>query len=242
MPGVARRGKNLAFSDRLTTGRGVHKGGVIFLPPAATAAPAPPPPAGCGVIEIPPRTSDPRIEFVLKKLGARLPEHARCLDPSAEVAYAKGIYGNSLAYDDIYVSDGVGASNRPFTLALPYSGGWIVVLNLGPSLVSKPGSDKSTLIHELAHAWQSQHHYDPSEFMMNCVKSQAAAATTASRPMVQVGLGIISPALPPMRLGGQRLLTRTSQASRSATTGANRSPRRSKTSSFLPTSQRPRML
>jgi hypothetical protein len=116
----------------------------------------------------------------------------------AEVAYAKGIYGNSLAYDDIYVSDGVGASNRPFTLALPYSGGWIVVLNLGPSLFSKPGSDKSTLIHELAHAWQSQHHADPSQFMMNCVKSQAAAAaaTTASRPMVQVGLEIISPALP----------------------------------------------
>jgi hypothetical protein len=35
----------------------------------------------------------------------------------------------------------------------------------------------ATLVHELAHAWQSQHHPDnPMKFMWNCTMSQAEAA------------------------------------------------------------------
>lgn len=33
-------------------------------------------------------------------------------------------------------------------------------------------------IHELTHAWQSQHHPNPFQFMMNSVASQALAAAT----------------------------------------------------------------
>jgi hypothetical protein len=44
----------------------------------------------------------------------------------------------------------------------------MVVLNLGPKGFNDPAaSNKATLVHELAHAWQSQHHPDPWAFMYN---------------------------------------------------------------------------
>jgi len=42
-------------------------------------------------------------------------------------------------------------------------------MNLGKS----PSAD--TVIHEMAHVWQSQHHSDPIAFMASCVSAQAAA-------------------------------------------------------------------
>ena len=41
-------------------------------------------------------------------------------------------------------------------------------MNVGPEPVPL-----SWLIHELAHVWQSQHHPDPTAFMVNAVASQA---------------------------------------------------------------------
>jgi hypothetical protein len=105
-----------------------------------------------------------------------MPTQARCLDP-LELLIAKPVYQNSLAYDDIFVSDGWGGGGNPFTIALPVNQRWIVILNTGPGAYADPAhSDKSTLIHELAHAWQSQHHPKPWQFMLNCMQSNAAAA------------------------------------------------------------------
>jgi hypothetical protein len=116
------------------------------------------------------------LAAVLQQLGARMPTRARCLDP-LELAIAKPIYQNSLVYDDIFISDGFGGGGNPFTIALELGGRWIVILNVGPGAYADPAySKKSVLIHELAHAWQSQHHPKPWQFMLNCTECNAAAA------------------------------------------------------------------
>jgi hypothetical protein len=193
---VSRDGRNLAFSEGLSAGRGVHKGGVIFLPPVAPP-PSPPPhpsaPPGCSGIEITAKDIAPRLSRVLTLLNAIPPVYARCLDP-IEVTYAQSVYGASLAYDDIYISAVAGLSDRPFTTAIKLGGvRWVVVLNVGPGLFSRPNSDKSTLIHELAHAWQSQHHSDPEQYMINCVESQALAAaiTVQANAAYKAGAAIL---------------------------------------------------
>jgi hypothetical protein len=87
----------LAFSSRLTRGRGVHKGGKIFLP---GSGPLKVPTLSCGTIDIPEESKTPVLAMVLQQIGARMLTRARCLDP-LELAIAKPIYQNSLVYDDI---------------------------------------------------------------------------------------------------------------------------------------------
>lgn len=171
-------GNNWAFTFPLTGGKGVWKGGVIYLPPPkSTPTPTPPPAAPPCVIQIGSLVLSPAVLAILQLVKVRLPTQARCLDPT-EVAYARNFYSDSLAYEDIYVSDGHGADNRPVTIALPTDSRWIVVLNMGPTDFRSPLSHKDVLIHELAHAWQSQHHpEEPMKFMWNCSMSQVEAAT-----------------------------------------------------------------
>ncbi len=139
----------------------------------------------------------------LSKAGVVLPTTARFLDP-AEQAEARKVYGNSLDFTKILITDGLGASGRKFTLAVNLaSGGWHVVIMMGDVLCwanPTPCGPSTTccwrsvdLIHELAHAWQSQHHgpdptlpsfvKGPTAFMWNSVKCQgkAEALTAASK-------------------------------------------------------------
>jgi hypothetical protein len=130
----------------------------------------------CGTIDITEESKTPVLAMVLQQIGARMPTRARCLDP-LELAIAKPIYQNSLVYDDIFVSDGFGGGGNPFTIALEWGQRWIVILNVGPAAYADPAySKKSVLIHELAHAWQSQHHPKPWQSMLNCSECNAAAA------------------------------------------------------------------
>jgi hypothetical protein len=91
---------------------------------------------------------------------------------------ARGVYGSSLEYDRIFLSDGKGLEGRAFTLAVPVPplvigslpfGGTIQVLNIGTS------PDRDTLIHECGHAWQSQHAKGSAAYIANCVACQGAA-------------------------------------------------------------------
>jgi hypothetical protein len=184
-------GKNFAFSDGQTGGRGVHRGGVIFLPPRRPPPPPPPPPPPrqCDGIDIGPSDISPDatdlLNFFSKLSGSSLPPtkfHARCLDPM-ELIPAKMAYAQSLDYDAIFVSPLSGAQNRPFTVAAKINNRWVVVMNMG-SMFSSPGSRPDILVHELAHAWQSQHHSNPQQFMVNSVISQASSsANNASRSL-----------------------------------------------------------
>ena len=94
---------------------------------------------------------------------------------------AEKVYGDSLDFSRIYISDGLGLDGRGFTVALdlrpptwlmpnPFPSYWIVIINCGTLSPST-----RLLIHELAHAWQSQHHMQPRQFMVNSASSQALA-------------------------------------------------------------------
>src|SRR5262249_23017150 len=87
---------------------------------------------------------------------------------AAQIATARAVYGSSIDYSQVYISDASGAGGRPFTVYIPLSG--IQVINAG-SL--SPAS--SLLIHEMAHVWQSQHASDRKAFMTNSLGSQALA-------------------------------------------------------------------
>ena len=97
----------------------------------------------------------------------------RALDP-AEKTLAATVFGKSLDFSRILVSDALGFGGRPFTLAL----GPFTVLNLGSGPFRKPASDRALLIHELTHSWQSQHHLSPYAYEVNSIASQAVASIT----------------------------------------------------------------
>jgi len=115
---------------------------------------------------------------IQRLFGISLPTGLRLLD-STEVGLAAGVYGSSIDFSRVFLSNALGGGGRPFTTYVPspipgFSGG--TVINIGPSAYDTPGSDPDLLIHELAHSWQSQHHPSPAQFMVNSLESQALAA------------------------------------------------------------------
>jgi len=86
---------------------------------------------------------------------------------------ASGVFGTSLDFSTIFISDQTGAQNRPFTVAVPATllTPAVQLMNLG---TFSPTTD--LLIHELTHVWQSQHHSSATQFITNAAASQVAAA------------------------------------------------------------------
>ena len=112
--------------------------------------------------------------------GITTPKTLRFLS-ATEQAEAHTVYGSSLDFSRIIITNGLGCGGRPFTVAFPVGSDWWVALNQGTvaSFATRPKSD--TLIHELAHAWQSQHHgSDPTAFMRNSIINQARAAALSA--------------------------------------------------------------
>lgn len=104
--------------------------------------------------------------------GITLPTGVRALDP-VEIAILTPVFGSSLGYDAIRISDALGGGGRPYTVWLPFRG---TVLNLGPTAYATPGANPALLVHEATHSWQSQHHPNSAAYMANSLASQAAAA------------------------------------------------------------------
>lgn len=113
---------------------------------------------------------------------------------------ARSVYASSLHYDRIFLSDGKGLQGRAFTLAVPVPpwvidslpwGGFIQVLNIGTS------PSRNTLIHELGHAWQSQHASKGAAYIGNCVACQGAAVA-ANKMIGQVDAKVKSHASYPV--------------------------------------------
>jgi hypothetical protein len=99
----------------------------------------------------------------------------------AEFSLAFTVFATSLNYASILISDALGLKGAPFTMYIGSPGGGmptagVIVLNLGPDFSGT--ADPLTFIHELTHAWQSQHHINPYQFMINSIASQAKAALT----------------------------------------------------------------
>ncbi len=91
---------------------------------------------------------------------------------AAQIGTARGVYGSSLDFSRIFISDQTGVGGRPFTVAIPATllSPTVQIINCGTFT-----PDTATLIHELAHVWQSQHHSSPTQYMTNAVSSQAMA-------------------------------------------------------------------
>ena len=108
--------------------------------------------------------------------GISLPSGVRFLTPSQE-ATARGVFGTSLDFSRIVLTDATGLGGRPFTAAVSVLGPiHFVVINAGSFSPSR-----SLLIHELTHAWQSQHSISPKQFMINSATSQGLADELLSR-------------------------------------------------------------
>lgn len=99
------------------------------------------------------------------------PVSFRALTP-AQIGIATGVYGSSLDFSRIFISSQSGLGGRPFTVAVPATpiSAPMQIMNCGTFT-----PDTATLIHELAHVWQSQHHSSPTQFIANAVSSQAAS-------------------------------------------------------------------
>lgn len=121
-----------------------------------------------------------RAVVIFPGTGIKEPTSLRFLNV-AEAREVSDVYGSSLDLTRIFISDGLGWNGRPFTVALEAKElGWIVVLNLG-SFVSwnEPPERAATLVHELAHAWQSQHHAEKDRFMSMALQCQGRAQASA---------------------------------------------------------------
>lgn len=94
-----------------------------------------------------------------------------------QITIAMTVYGYSLDFSTIYISRNTGLGGRPFTIAFRDGEKIFQIMNCGTY-----SPDRKTLIHELAHVWQSQHHSDKFRYMVNALDSQAraVAASTAA--------------------------------------------------------------
>ncbi|MCZ2153002.1 MAG: hypothetical protein LC114_03705, partial [Bryobacterales bacterium] len=86
-------------------------------------------------------------------------------------AYARAVYGSSIDFSKVFISSFFGLNNRAFTVAIGVGRMAIQVMNCGTFFPAP-----NTLIHELAHVWQSQHSFNPKRYMTAAVLCQAAAA------------------------------------------------------------------
>lgn len=189
---------NAGFRAKRPNPNLIFPGDVIMVPdgtapPAPTPTPPTPTPPSplpsvpVEVVAIIKAVSDLMDNLPFGKLGIKKPTTVRFLT-APEQARAKKVYDESLDFTKIIITDGLGAFGAPFTVAVPSAVGWHVALNLGDTTADYSTSDTSTLIHELGHAWQSQHHgSDPTAFMENSIKSQADAFIDIPAAKLQAG-------------------------------------------------------
>lgn len=169
----------------------------VFLPKKTVPTPVPPRPVPPAPVPppVPPdlNTLIKLVRDLLNKLpglgllGIKLPTSARFLT-SDEQTEAKTVFGSSLDFTKILISDGLGGGGRPFTVAVPLTGGFHIVMNMGDLGPWHRRPRSNTLIHELTHAWQSQHHgSDKTAFMKNSVSCQLNALMDLPIAKVEAG-------------------------------------------------------
>ena len=75
----------------------------------------------------------------------------------SEQQFANRVFGNTLPFDKIRISNTIGLGNRQYTTPeLKYEGGW--TLHLGREMYANAiGNGWNIFIHELVHVWQSYH-------------------------------------------------------------------------------------
>lgn len=90
--------------------------------------------------------------------------------PDSILAILNPVYGSSIDYDNVRMTNQSGIGGRAFVLTvykspLPRRTA-ISFVNIGTD------TRTHTLIHEFGHVWQAQHHSDPTAYMVNALASQ----------------------------------------------------------------------
>ncbi len=94
-----------------------------------------------------------------------------------EENFLREVFGNTLPYSRMYISDGSGAGNAPYTTRniTDYT------LHLGPDMfkgILWSQSFRETFVHESTHVWQGHHEWFPWGFMVNSLLHQGWAIVT----------------------------------------------------------------
>ena len=123
-------------------------------------------------------TTPAAVPFLIGRAGYHAYHELRSglhpIDAAHLPARVTEVFGNSIDFSRVWINNKTGAQGRAFTatIAINYPPGIsrrVNVMNLGASY------DEDTLVHELTHVWQSQHHSDPLHYMRNCLGCQGLA-------------------------------------------------------------------
>jgi hypothetical protein len=91
----------------------------------------------------------------------------------AQRAVLDPVYGDSISYLNVFMTNKTGANDRAFVLTIPgpIGGRYTATqyVNIGTSY------SNHTLVHEFGHVWEAQHHSNPTDYMINALASQGAA-------------------------------------------------------------------
>src|SRR5262245_6902201 len=122
-------------------------------------------------------------------MSMRRVRNTRFLAPG-EIVIAKQVFENTIPYDKVLISDGLGQDDREFTLPtnLPFS----VLFNVrggkdeihagdGYYGMSKQFEDQKTLIHELTHVWQGEHGQTSWDYVIGSALNQIQLGNEAYR-------------------------------------------------------------
>jgi hypothetical protein len=101
-----------------------------------------------------------------------------------EITIARTVFKNTIPYDKVLVSDGLGYNDREFTMPTSMPATWMYnvdedlgkyVMHCGDGYygMSYRQNDKETLIHELVHVWQGEHSSSSWDYVFGSMFSQA---------------------------------------------------------------------
>jgi hypothetical protein len=101
-----------------------------------------------------------------------------------EKTIAQTVFNNTIPYDKVLISDGLGGGDRPFTLPTSFPatyyfnvseslGKYVIHAGDGYYGMSHLQEDKETLIHELTHVWQGEHSGRSWDYVFGSAWAQA---------------------------------------------------------------------
>jgi hypothetical protein len=87
----------------------------------------------------------------------RISKHGRYL-AFKEIEIARSVFGDTVPYSKVYITDGLGYNGRAYTTPRPgHPGEYIVRAGDGYYGMSLRHKDRNHLVHELTHVWQGEH-------------------------------------------------------------------------------------
>lgn len=91
----------------------------------------------------------------------------------AEEVFARRVFGDTLPYGAIWLSNGLGFQQRAYAIPHPrFLGAYLI--HIGPAAFDAPTADESAalFIHELTHVWQGRWRWNTFDYMADSVANQ----------------------------------------------------------------------